>query len=667
MKAKNKIQAILVVGLMLIISASSALSGTVTITDEGIRDSINGEILNFTSNFGSFTNITLDGKREINGTYDNKDTLIRNSNGKYWAVDGVADDVQIQAAIDDVGSYGSVYVGCNTTISSPIIFDVNDYITLDFEGNYVTLDGDIEFVNLTRTSSTTVKNVRVLPSEYQTASIIVVYVGDTTGCKRNNFYDITIGHHDTHWIPGSGWAEHNFTGIEMNLAGTASALRNTFSRITMSGVYNGILLKQSYASAANYGNGNYFEDIYVDQYVNCINFTIDDGATFHFNQNVFNHVKSQTATYSEYGVMNVSGSGNHFDHCLMWDWSTCDNPVYEWWIGAKAYYTTIDNLHNYDDDYIFNEGVSTTMSGVGGDNLLVEDFVQPHDITIFTDGTDYFTKDGTTGVVTKRDDANDAFEDAVAAANGGSIYVKEGVYELHEVISMNDEWDDLTIIGENKYNTIIRCKPGSHFDVMMIIYKDSNVAIRDLTFDGAYTDALHGCNDSLNFATDGDARMDNWTVDNCIFLNMGQEAIEMRVQASETSTNLRITNNEFRNIGDRCIYLWGNGADYVNNSWICNNYMEACDEGMYLAYVHQSIISNNIIMGAGTTGINLYDCQNNTVMMNTISGTEGIDEIGTTCAWNIISWNNVGGCTTGIADGDGVDSQIVNNMGDDLP
>jgi len=605
--------------------------------------------------------------RTITDSSDTIETYIRNSNGKYWAVDGTADDVQIQAAIDDIGSYGSVWVGCNTTISSPLTLDDNDHITLDFEEHQVTLDGDIEFINLSSTSCTTVENVKVLPTEYHTSPILVIYVGNT-GSKYNTFSNIGIGHHDSHWIPGVGWAEHNFTGIKIHLAGTGSALRNTFNGIEMSGVYNGILLYQEDTASGNsYGNGNYFEDVYIDLYVNCINFTIYDGTTFHFNQNVFNHVKSQTAKYSEYGIKNVSGNGNHFDHCLMWDWSYSDVPIYEWWFGVKSYYTIVDNLHNYDDDYILNEGVSTVMSGVGGSNLLVEDFVQPHDITIFTDGTDYFKKDGITGVVETMDDANNAFEEAILDSNGGSIYVREGVYEIHEMIAQNGQSENITFIGESKYNTIIRAKSGSNLDIMFNIGRDSGVTFRDLTFDGNYVSPTNGANDTLYISTQGaTGRFSNWTVDNCIFMNAGDEALVMRCYSGDSLTNVRVTNCDFWNIADRCMYIWGTSTGQINNSFFMNNYMENVDEGMYLEYVDHSKITGNTMIGVLTTGINMIYSENNTVMMNDVSGVEGIDELAG-CAWNMISWNNVGGCTTGIADGDGVDSQIVNNMGDDLP
>jgi hypothetical protein len=62
--------------------------GGVNFTDGGISDNVLGEMLNFTIGWFSFNNGSFGGVREINGSYDNKDTFITNSNGNSWPATG---------------------------------------------------------------------------------------------------------------------------------------------------------------------------------------------------------------------------------------------------------------------------------------------------------------------------------------------------------------------------------------------------------------------------------------------------------------------------------------------------------------------------------------------------------------------------------------------------
>lgn len=276
--------------------------------------------------------------RTITDTGDSSYTLIRNSKGHYWD----CTEANIQVAIDDVGTDGgTVWIGSAMTITSPI--KPKNYTQIDFLGNKVTLGADISFLNVTTCSYATVKNAYVYLSEYQTAPVILLYIplggnGWTNRVRYNTFDNINIIHHDSHWISGWGWREHNFTGIKLEI-NNGSMLYNTFSNIKMDGGLIGIHLEALNASYG-WGNGNYFENIWIDAFVTGVEFdsTAGDG----FNRNIFEHVKTQSSNFSIDGFKNISGNGNHFMNCLIWDWYVVENTSgYEWSITSSAYDTVI--------------------------------------------------------------------------------------------------------------------------------------------------------------------------------------------------------------------------------------------------------------------------------------------------------------------------------------
>ena len=79
------------------------------------------------------------------------------------------------------------------------------------------------------------------------------------------------------------------------------------------------------------------------------------------------HPQFEWTGYDEpcYGFRNISGSGNHFDHCLVWDWMFPEDPQYTWWIGSDAEFTRI-NTHDslvWNNDYFLDEGIETMVEG----------------------------------------------------------------------------------------------------------------------------------------------------------------------------------------------------------------------------------------------------------------------------------------------------------------
>lgn len=306
--------------------------------------------------------------RILTNSSDNISTFIRNSNGNLWAVN----QENLQAAIADVGSNGWVKVGDDLTITSPIQLNGKNNLILDFENNKVTLNGDISFIVVQSTTFSTVENVRIYPSAAHTASIIHLYnpVGSVWAnrIRFNRFQNIVI-YNTGNWIPGVGYGQHNFIGIHLEQKGDdygSNMLSNTFRDIQMHGVKTGIWLECD--STTGWSNGNYFENIWIDQFVTAIHFDVSTSSNNGFNQNVFTHIKAQAATYTKNGVIGITRNGNHFNHVLMWDWYICENPEYEWSIlnpnaqlRARWTYINAHLIHNRGSS-VLDKGLNTVWA-----------------------------------------------------------------------------------------------------------------------------------------------------------------------------------------------------------------------------------------------------------------------------------------------------------------
>lgn len=142
----EKIKALTIVLLCMIASMSalyfnkSPVSAVIAIGDEEITTTESSFTLNFNDDWISTLNISIDGM-EINGSYSEYDTYIRNSNGNYYPVTGAG----LQSAIYDLNSTdgGWVTLGGNFTISTSIYL-VNNTL-LDFQWHTVSLPDSAGF------------------------------------------------------------------------------------------------------------------------------------------------------------------------------------------------------------------------------------------------------------------------------------------------------------------------------------------------------------------------------------------------------------------------------------------------------------------------------------------------------------------------------------------
>jgi hypothetical protein len=112
------------------------------------------------------------------------------------------------------------------------------------------------------------------------------------------------------------------------------------------------------------------DDFWLYQYQECIRFKRYPNNNRSFNFNTFSNIKTQSGVFTEYGITNISGYGNHFEHCLMWDWYVCSGHGYsntakeEYSISNRADSTYLQ-LQEWDHDYFTNNGINTMVITLG--------------------------------------------------------------------------------------------------------------------------------------------------------------------------------------------------------------------------------------------------------------------------------------------------------------
>jgi hypothetical protein len=278
--------------------------------------------------------------RTITDIHDNQDSLIRNSNGKYWELSGS----NVQAAIDDLSSKGgTVWVGGNITLSSAI--KPKSYVMVDFQNSVVTLASDVPFVNVTACRFGAVKNVKVQVSTGHTSPVILLYVPPggqwADRVRYMTFENIQI----TNPSP----SQHEYTGIRMDIR-TSNMAINTFRNIQMENCKNAIHLKSP--GPTGWGNGNYFDNIWADGFETLVWFDGCGIGNQDFNHNVFESVNGRASSWTKDGFKNINGQSNHFDQCGVSNWEAASSPNYDWSVASSAStaYVCAHYVHNLLDN-----------------------------------------------------------------------------------------------------------------------------------------------------------------------------------------------------------------------------------------------------------------------------------------------------------------------------
>lgn len=600
---RTKAGVILIAALFIVISISSVMSVTRTITDSS----------------------------------DTIDTYIRNSNGNYWSVTGA----NLELAINDVSTFGTVWIGSDITLTSEIDMDGHDGVMLDFYNHEATLSGDISFINFTNCNYAGLRNVQINVAT-QTGSIIMFYAG--TDANRVDYPFLSNVHIDNtggqvaNYNASGKWVykEHNFTGIEFYADEISAAVgdygrvfKGFFQHITIEGANVGMIIR---TRTRGYVNGCTFINIYFDQYKHaCIEF-IDTSTTGGPNENIFYSIQSQTAVYSVYGLKNIAGEDNDFNDMLMWDFSISDSGIYAYWISSTAVTIHLDEQSRTMSDYVLDEGLGSIITC--GNREFYPDKDYDYKFTVNAGTGYYYVRQGDYGQmpVSGTYDRDTDFQALLyAITNNDDIMIKldNGTYIPDQFINFRGK--NITIEGRDDHSTIIKCDAAQYASGLINVNSATanNITIRNIVFDG--TDAT-GSSVGLYFSSS--ESMHGLTVENCLFLNWNagtSRGIYINPSTDDIVTNVKIIDCEFYNC-DYGVTLEGDSdPSLIQYADVSHNYYQECGNSIYCDWVRNSTISNNRIIStvASSDGITLDDSIDVIVDGNIIGVVDdGVIEIG---------------------------------------
>jgi parallel beta-helix repeat protein len=204
-----------------------------------------------------------------------------------------------------------------------------------------------------------------------------------------------------------------------------------------------------------------------------------------------------------------------------------------------------------------------------------------------------------------------AFDNAISdivSADGGTIYVPKGTYQVNELDLKGA--DNIKFVG-NGVNSILKLRASQ--SSFLINQNDAEqVSFRYMVFDGNETNQVAG-NLGIFKLTASSGDKDGFEIDHCVIQNSYNNGI--RVVSGNDNTGVRITNNLWKNCGRAAGHainieqhapgalIHNNEIDTVTNNggngiWVGN------DSG-------KTRITNNYIYGTGDMGIEVW--QNNLV------------------------------------------------------
>jgi len=582
------------------------------------------------------------------GRGDYEITKIMNSKGNNWTVT----EANLATAIADVGSYGWVTVGANFTLTSPILIRSKIKFDLYLFNHVVTLNGDIEFINITASLHFGLHDavVRVNSGTPQTGGIITLYSNSWANrvddWELDNIYIDNAGGRREDSVTGLDYyIEHNYTGIKLFADGPAAdRIDSGIARdVWMEGCGIGIYM---YMSGNSYLNGNKFDNIYLDEFETGLQM-VGDG----HSENVFEHFKMQCNPITLYGLR-MNGGDNIFREVHVWDWNkatVCPDGIYQFWFESDSVRCDVEahvcaQTNTKPDDFRNDGRLNKFKAGNVGE--LDYDADYDYKFRVDADSGFYYVRQGERGMYASGgtlDESKDFEALLETVCNNDDIVVKfeNGTYYFDSGVTVDGK--NITFEGRDDHTTIFKCNATSYGSGLFIMngYSDSNITWRNIVFDGEdCTDTSIALYFSSNENTYG------LKVENCIFRYWTagtSKAIYVRPSTSDTVTNVKITDSEFEKC-DYGVFFDGDADPSIIQLFdVSHNYFDECLYSIFCDYAFNSTITTNRMTStvAGADGITLSNCYDVIVSNNVVIVTDdGIIESGTS------NYNNIGnnGC-----------------------
>jgi len=367
-----------------------------------------GESASFPSMYTNCLVGTADGMGTITS---NIDTMIRNSNGKYWAATGA----NIQAAIWDLNDTGgTVWLpNGNFTISPDLDIDDNVLVVgippasnqhnYD-EGTLLYLTGDTK-INITYGR---LWNVQVNTNSGWNGDYAVKIHGKNAGNEfKTSLMDKILDNVNIHQIGTSNVG----TGLGIIAIGggwTSCISSCYFGSFSINGFNLGVQIHAEDGDQNGYVNANNFASIAVYDCTYGMNITESNNGECNYNT-IYSYMQ-QPSTGTIQGIHIVS-DGNNFQNCMFWDWSGygCDESL-----------NISGNYNSFTGYFAIDSG---GFNDTGFDNRFIMQGTESRVFTIYPTGTN----DGT---------HIDNLISAISLNNENiTVIFMPGVYDIDTVIS----------------------------------------------------------------------------------------------------------------------------------------------------------------------------------------------------------------------------------------
>jgi hypothetical protein len=369
-------------------------------------------------------------QKQLSGVY--------NSEGFYTS--SLTSDA-VQTAIDHLQlDGGTVWVNGDIQLTSTI--HPRSFTIINFLGNSIHVSANIAVVSYAKnTLFSILQNVIInLPYYYDTAVFLIDNEGMNGGNDAidfNNIENVIINSEQP----------RKYTGIYMKLDGINEMWNNVFKNIIMHEPKTGILLEMTPRAQASldggvgFSNGNAFENIFIDSFINGIKFIKPSWYSYGgFNCNYFHNIDFQYCSQTKQGITGVFGNGNTFMDISMSAWEQAVDLEY-------IYQIYTQNVKLYVDQWITNHLLFDAPSNIN----VLETGCPASSFSIDVDDTFYKVDFSLRGVHTSNGnfyDQSSSYTIQMAIDNmpliGGIIYVNEPVFLSQPVyLKSNVELDFL--------------------------------------------------------------------------------------------------------------------------------------------------------------------------------------------------------------------------------
>ena len=493
------------------------------------------------------------GPRMISDTHDDIDMYIRNSNGNYWDATGS----NIQAAIDDLKTSGTVWLPGDTKISVSTTITVPAEITLDLGNCIITNGADVDLFKIYQDSR--IINGRIEAIGMFSSDVIKI-------AETFSFTNLTLleGLHITGDIGiGTGNAIHLYSETAGNCISNLQ-VQNIYIR----GFENSILLE---AYNNTWISANIFDNIWIDAPVYGIKLQ-NKGSDF-THSNHFTNIDIQANPVS-IAAITFNEYANYFQGYIH-DWNlpyAVDNSRFAVQLGGSGNYLDIhcslSNGQTINDtgsgNTIINRGITngsriTKMEWMYKFGRISDNFNHPDSTTC--------------GIQEAIDDLKYNY-DGINLADGGIIYIPKGTFDISSQINLNIP--DLTLQGCGSA-TVLRIADGTDgsFQTMFMISK-SNVTIRDLVIDGNSDNQASGNYCGICGWT-GSGVLKNLLIENVKVYNLYKDSWAIGIKFDTMVQRSCIKNCVFENVNFG-ISASGNNNVVINNIFHNSGFNNACSE-----------------------------------------------------------------------------------------